>query len=412
MRENVTISYRGSTYELGQSPRGYGIWEIGAPRSQPLEQWPDTAQGWSAASARFTQLEAPGAIVSVSQRKEKDRATRASSRTMTIVAAAVLAAGVASGIAGLFPAYLWGASLARQAENLAPHLIYLTAWTAGAVLVLLGGTRQRAGALLALGTSIVTFGLFFADAGQAIASGARVAGAGLTLGLVGWLACTLGSVLAVRLRQPGLADGPGRLRDRRPGDGHRVAAIVSAVVAGLGAAIAFAPSWDRFTLRTQAGVLQTLTEGNAFANPAPVIAGDIAVMVAVVAVVVLAVMWRPSRLGAALLAGAVIPLAAQSISALIQLSHPASSAQFGISPPQAAQIGLTISSGPTFVFWVYCAFVVALALSCAQLILTPDAVTPDLSGAGGREGPQAASLAPASLAASTSADDGTQVSPA
>ena len=81
----------------------------------------------------------------------------------------MLGLGVIAGVAGLFPAYLGGTSLASQADQLIPHVIYLAAWTAAAVLILLGGTRLRLGALLGLGLSAVTFGLFFADAGTAIA---------------------------------------------------------------------------------------------------------------------------------------------------------------------------------------------------------------------------------------------------
>lgn len=46
------------------------------------------------------------------------------------------------------------------------------------------------GALLALGLSIVTFGLFVADLGTVISGGAHLLGPGLGLGLVGWVACT------------------------------------------------------------------------------------------------------------------------------------------------------------------------------------------------------------------------------
>ena len=103
--------------------------------------------------------------------------------------------------------------------------------------------------------------------------------------------------------------------------------------------------------RTAAGLSQTLTAGNSFANPAPVLAGDIAVMAGLVLVVVLAVLWRPARLGAMLLAGAVIPMAAEAVTALIEVGQPTSSAQFGIPPAQAARAGLTISAGVTPAFW-------------------------------------------------------------
>ena len=52
--------------------------------------------------------------------------------------------------------------------------------------------RLRLGALLSLGLSVVTFGLFLADAGTAIGGGGNAAGAGLVLALVGWLACAAG----------------------------------------------------------------------------------------------------------------------------------------------------------------------------------------------------------------------------
>ena len=100
------------------------------------------------------------------------------------------------------------------------------------------------------------------------------------------------------------------------------------------------------------------------------IAGNVAVMVAVVAVAVLAALWRPARQGALLLAGAIIPLAAQAVSALIQISQPPYSF-FGLTQAQAAQDGVTISSGVTPIFWVYCVFVVSLLISCAWLLTAP-----------------------------------------
>ena len=138
--------------------------------------------------------------------------------------------------------------------------------------------------------------------------------------------------------------------------------LTVAALAAVGTAITFAPSWDSYTLRAASGATQSLTAGNAFANPVPVIIGDVAVMVALVAVVIVAGLWRPVRLGAVLLAGAAIPMAAQAISALVQVSEPVSASNFGISPAQAAQAGLTFSSGVTPVFWIYCVFVVALLL--------------------------------------------------
>ena len=241
-------------------------------------------------------------------------------------------------------------------------MLYLAAWAASAALILSGGTRRMAGALLGAGTSIVTFGLFFADAGQVIAGGAHVLGAGLVLSFIGWLACTAGSVTALAstrsLGQAGLARPQDRARPGpggscRAGHGDHVRAILG-----------------QLHLPDPSGVVHSLTAGNAFANPGPVIAGNVAVMVALVLVAAAAALWRPARLGAVLLAGAVIPMAAQAISALVQAGEAVSPSQFGISSAQASASGLTISSGLTAVFWVYCVFVVALAVVSGWLFLS------------------------------------------
>jgi hypothetical protein len=389
--ETVTISYRGASYEIGRGQGFYGIWHAGMSQSRAIEWWPETPEGWYRAWSRFTEVEAPGTIAPVTEpspaaaspaaaspaaggpalaRSGAGRPPVARASTAALVPSALVAIGVVLGIAGLFPGYLGGASLAQQSAELVPHALYLAAWTASAALILLGGTRLRMGALLGIGTSIVTFGLFFADAGTAIASSAHLAGPGLVLGLIGWTACAVGSGLAFRLGPagaPGSAAGLGR---------GPVLTLTLTAVAGLGAAIAFAPSWDSYTLRTAAGVTQTVTAGNAFANPGLVIFGDVAVMAALVAVVVAAVLWRPVRQGAALLAGAIVPMAAQAISAFVLLGQATSPAQFGISPAEAARAGLSISSGGTAAFWIYCVFVAALIAACTRMVISPRRAMP------------------------------------
>jgi hypothetical protein len=358
--DNVTITHRGARYEIGRGRDFYGIWAAGTTRSNPMERWPETPEGWSAAWSRFTEIEAPGTIVPVGQRA----ALAVGSSTGGIIAALLLAIGVAFGVAGLFPGYLGGLSLAQQSVELVPHVIYLVAWSVSTVLILLGGARLRVGALIGLGMGIVTFGLFFADLGEVIAGGSHLMGVGLPLSLVGWLACTAGSALAFRLRPAGVSGRLGKLR------GPELGPAALLVLAGLGAAIAFAPSWDSYTLRT-ATATQSFAAGNAFSNPGAVIAGDVMVMVAVALVVIAAALWRPVRHGAALLAGAIIPMAAQAISALIQVGEPTAPTQFGISPAQASQLGLTISNGVTPSFWIFCLCVLVLLVSCAWMLFTP-----------------------------------------
>jgi len=372
MGERVTISYRGAAYELGRGRNSYGIWPLGTPRTEPVERWPETPDGWNAAWSRFTGIETPGSIV----------AARSTSGGLAIsassgLAAALLGVGVLCGIISLFPGYIGGSSIASQPVQLVPHAIYLGAWTLSAVLILLGArpgwhSRRRAGALLGAGVSIVTFGLFLTDLGQVIAYGGRLADAGLWLGLVGWFACAAGSIAACFIKSGDHSAGllasigrPGRPR------GYEVATAVVIAAAGIGVAIAFAPSWDSYLLRTANGTSQSLTAGNAFSNPGAMIAGSLVVMITFGLVAIAAALWRPLRLGAALLAGATIPMVAQAISGLVQVSEPTSPSTFNISPSQASALGLTITNGLTPAFWIFALLLVVLVVSCAWMLVTP-----------------------------------------
>ncbi|MGH3296146.1 MAG: hypothetical protein ACRDP7_30550, partial [Trebonia sp.] len=224
----------------------------------------------------------------------------------------------------------------------------------------------RLGALFGLGLSAVTFGLFVADLGQ-VSAGVSL-GSGLVVSLISWAACTAGCALAFAAN-PGSPEQPSR--PTRPGPGH-AGPLALLVLAAIGTVAAFAPSWDRYVLTIASeGTSQTLTKGNAFDNPGVVIAGNVLVMVAVVAVAILAALWRPPRQGALLLAGAIVPLAADAVAALIQAGQPASPAMFGITSAQAAAAGVTISSGLTGIFWVYFVFVISLLVSCAWLFTEP-----------------------------------------
>ena len=263
------------------------------------------------------------------------------------------------GIVGLFTNYL-GSSIASKPDELVPHAIYLAAWTASALLIAMGPARQRIGALLGLGTSVVTFGLLAADLATALSAHSPAGGMWPTL--FGWLLATAGAAAGYHRAAAG---APAKLRARETGP------LLMLLLAGLGTAAAFAPSWDKFTITASNGAQRTITAGNAFANPGLVIAGDVLVMAALVAVVVVAALWRPARLGAALLAGATIPMAAQAISALVQLGEASPAQQVGLSPSQAFTAGLTVTAGPTPVFWVYCIFVGALIACCAWLLLAP-----------------------------------------
>jgi hypothetical protein len=387
--EKVTISHRGARYEIGRGKRFFGIWAIGAPESEPVDRWPENRDGWEQAWTRFVALETPDTITAVEPPRgrltlprprlklprPKPRLTArpgGSGSAVALAGAGLLGLGVLLGLIGLFPGYIGPQSLASRADQLVPHVLYLATWAASAGLIASGGARARIGALLATGLSAVTFGLFFADLGQVISGGASLLGAGLVLSLLGWLACAAGSALALVGVGVGRGAGPDRLGGPGRPRGADAGPLALLGLAAVGTAVTFVPSWDSFTLtQTATGATQTITAGYAFANPGPVIFGDVAVMVAIVAVAVLAAVWRPARHGGILLAGATVALAAQAISALVQASQQATPAMFGISQAQASAAGLTITSGLTPTFWVYCVFVISLLISSAWLLTAP-----------------------------------------
>ncbi|HEY0934836.1 MAG TPA: hypothetical protein VGD91_13965 [Trebonia sp.] len=393
MPEKAVISHRGEKYEIGRGKRFYGIWALGAPYDMPVDRWPENRDGWQQAWSRYSAIEVPGTIGSVTRERKGFRRglrlppgprLRSRSGHSLLVGEGLLVLGVVLGLAGLFPVYEGRQSLLSQADQVVPHLFFLIGWMVAAALaafsVIRPSSAARYGALFGLGLSAVTLGLFLADLGQVVSGGAS-SGTGLILSLAGWLACTAGSAFAFAAGtghpEPPAAQHtqPGRYELRsgpvRPGRRH-AGPLALLVLAAIGAAVTFAPSWDRYILTAaSSGTSQTITAGDAFSNPGLVIAGNVLVMVAIVAVAAFAALWRPARHGALLLAGAIVPLAAEAASAIIQSSTPATPAMFGVSSAQAAALGLTISTGLTAIFWVFFVFVISLLISCAWLFTEP-----------------------------------------
>jgi hypothetical protein len=380
--DKAVISHRGEKYEIGRGKRFYGIWVVGAPYEAPVDRWPENRDGWHQAWSRFASIEAPGAITPVARERKAVRGRlqlsgrprlRRPGGGALLAGEGLLVLGVVLGLAGLFPAYEGAQSLLSQSDQVVPHLLYVIGWAVTAGLVALSVARPsnaaRLGALFGLGLSAVTFGLFLADLGE-VAFGGVSLGTGLVVSLLGWLACTVGSALALAAchGQQGQSSRP-----VRPGRAH-AGPLALLVLAAIGTAATFAPSWDSYTLvaAAEGSSAQTITAGNAFDNPAMVIAGNVAVMVTVVLVAVVAALWRPARQGGWLLAGAIVPLAGEAISALIQAGQGATPAMFGISSAQAAASGLTISAGLTPAFWVFFVFVISLVVCCAWLFTEPN----------------------------------------
>jgi hypothetical protein len=295
-------------------------------------------------------------------------------------ASALLVIGVVFGAVGLFPSYWTGMTLISSAGELVPHLLYLIAWAVAAIGLLAGGSRARVGALLGLGTSAATLGLFVTDIGEPGVS----AGAGLILACIGWVACTAGVVLALRGTW-----NPRALLIRHASPSVLAGAALLGAV-GIGVAVTYALSWNSLTFATAEGELQTLAQGNISSQGGVDIFGSVLVMAAVILVPVIAGLWRNIRVGAALLAGLMVPVVAQGISAVIETHD------------QTAQYASSLkSSGDTFIsygltpsFWLYCLFGVALVVSCAWMLFSPPAV-----------GADAVAAPPASPSADLDSDD-------
>src|ERR1700722_12374170 len=285
--EKAVISHRGQKYEIGRGKRFYGIWVVGAPYEAPVDRWPENHDGWQQAWARFAAMEEPGTITAVSRARaglrlglwrgtaegggdsliDKAAASARPGRgTGLLLGEGLLVLGVVLGLAGLFPNYEGGQSLLSQWDQVIQHLCYVIGWALSAALIALSVARPssaaRYGALFGLGLSAVTFGMFLGDLGYL--GSATSLGSGLVISLLGWLACTVGAALALRANatKPGEPSGPAR-----PTRGH-AGPLALLVLAGIGTAAAFIPSWDQYILASSTeGTAQRILAGNAFSNP-------------------------------------------------------------------------------------------------------------------------------------------------
>ena len=117
MQDDVAIWYRGANYQLGRGRHGYGIWPLGGQPEYPLEQWPETPQGWAAAWSRFTAIEHPAAIAHLS--RPAVPVARPARPGRSASAAGLLAAGMNAG-AGFVVGVTTG-SFTRPQLEAEPH---------------------------------------------------------------------------------------------------------------------------------------------------------------------------------------------------------------------------------------------------------------------------------------------------
>jgi hypothetical protein len=363
-----TVTERGVHYALGRTTDAYGIWRTDAIAGAPTERFPLTAAGWFAARRRFAALEdgessgtpAPSAFAGAAPTVPVTSAVAVSTRSLQI-SIGLLMAGIVFGLIGLFPSYIDGASLSSQHDELVSHIFYLTAWSATAIMLAGERSLRRAAAAFGAGASIITLGFFLTDLANGVTGTGSTVGTGLTLSLIGWALCALGAVGAFITLQRGGESGRA-VFTRRPlvGLGGLAAVAIAAT---------FGPSWDRYVVAIgTTGQKEVITAGNAFADPGLVIATSLVVMILTVAVIIVAFEWLPRIVGGALLLGALLPHIAQMFSAVSQAMMTPSLSQFGFSAASAAEAHVSVSSGLTIWFYLYCASIaVALALGVWNL---------------------------------------------
>ncbi len=193
----------------------------------------------------------------------------------------------------------------------------------------------RGGAALGAGLGAVELGLLAVDitngfqVSDGSEAGAWLALAGLGFGAAGVLVTastvTLGAPRAPRRRSSLLM-----------------------ILATFAVVLAYLPSWDKWTaVAPSLHVSGSVTEGNAFAQPAVVMACVLLTVVGFAFVTVLGSVWSPTSVGVWATAGAVIAISSQLISAVFQLSEAVPSTAFGVSATQARSVGLKTSTSLT-----------------------------------------------------------------
>jgi hypothetical protein len=264
---------------------------------------------------------------------------------------ALLAAGIIAGIASLFPEYQGFGSLASATDSLVEYSGFLAAWTAGLLLIVSLRGRPAFGALLGLGTAAATLGVFAIDLSVAVTGSQARVGPGLVLALVGWLSCTTG--VALLIGRPG-----GWPRWPR---GRAIAPAALLVIAAVGTALAYGPL--SFSYTWSGG---SLISGDLYpVELSLVTTANLFLAVIFVAAVIAAVLWAPARLGAAMAAGAIIPMALQAVWTLVAVAELVPSSATGDVTPA---------------FKAYCAFIVLGVIGAGWLATVRDAPQPARPG--------------------------------
>ena len=264
------------------------------------------------------------------------------------LAGGLLLLSVGVHVAAMFPAYTVSppASVVSMPYEMAEYICLAVGWLVAGLLVL-SRLSVRGGVALGAGIAAVELGFLITDLAASVqASGRGTAGLWLAFAALG-----LGGA-GVLLGASLLPTGAPRLRPfNQTVDARSVMTVLAAVLA----VAAFLPSWDKYEVLNSAGHTSTVTLGDAFAQPAGVMAGELVAALALGVIAIAGAFWAPLSVGAWMTAGVLVALSSQLISAAVQVSQPVSTTVAG----QPATVSLTW-------FW---ALDVAAAVALAGLAL-------------------------------------------
>ncbi len=138
-------------------------------------------------------------------------------------------------------------------------------------------------------------------------------------------------------------------------------------ILGLATAGAFIPSWDHYVAVVgSTGQSFSSNVGYAFSGRWEEILGNVLVVMALAAVPIAASRWRNRAAGAAAVAGALMVLASQLVSAVVQVDQAVPSSAFGLTPRQYSQYG--VRAGVKLTGWYTMDALAAFALFAAVMV--------------------------------------------
>lgn len=273
---------------------------------------------------------------------------------LRLAAGAFLLGAAVLHVVGLFPSLGTGAgSQSATASSVVLEAILAAGWLAAAAFLLAGRARPAAaGAGLAIGLALAEAGIVLSNVASTFS--ATTVGPGTWLIIASWAAGAAGAVLAVSAAPARTLGSPGR-------PGHRELVPLTAIAAVV-LGYALLPAWDRYALDLAAiGEVKVERLGSAFAahTATGVVAGDLIAAVMFAAVPILAVLWRPGRLGTFLTGGVLVVVVAQLASAVagFQITNP----DYFASSGEVRALDLSVQSSALTV-WFDIEVVAALAL--------------------------------------------------